>query len=65
MDVRLATELLRKQKVSVKDAAALLNVSEDTFRRNHKSLIRQVSARRQAVEVGDVLAIGEQSDTAT
>jgi hypothetical protein len=59
MDFKLATELVRRQKVSVKEAASLNGISEDTFRRRHSHLIKQVSPRRQAVELADALAIGE------
>jgi len=50
--------LALKQKISVKKAAALNDMSEDTFRRRYKHLIREVSPRRDAVELGDALAIG-------
>ena len=39
-------------------AAQLNAISEETFRRNHPHLIRKVSSRRDAVELGDALAIG-------
>jgi hypothetical protein len=52
------TALELHQKISVKKAAELNNISEDTFRRRHKHLIKPVSPRRDAVELGDALAIG-------
>jgi hypothetical protein len=48
-----------RRKVSVKRAAELNDMSEDSFRRHHAHLIRKVSPRRDAVELGDALAIGE------
>ena len=51
--------LALRQKVSVKKAAALNDMSEDTFRRNHGHLIKKVSQRRDAVELGDALAVGD------
>jgi transcription initiation factor TFIIIB Brf1 subunit/transcription initiation factor TFIIB len=47
-----------RRKISVKEAAKLNGISEDTFRRRYKHLIKQISPRRQAVTLGDVLAIG-------
>jgi hypothetical protein len=48
-----------KKKISVKRAAELSGVSEDTFRRHFSHLIRKISPRRDVVELGDVIAIGE------
>ena len=50
--------LVLKQKISVKKAAALNDMSEDSFRRHYSHLIKQVSPRRDTVELGDALAIG-------
>jgi hypothetical protein len=50
--------LALKQKIPVKRAAALNDMSEDSFRRHYSHLIKQVSPRRDAVELGDALAIG-------
>jgi hypothetical protein len=57
------TWLALKRKVSVKEAAALNNISEDTFRRRYPRLIRQVSPRRDAVELGDALSVGSASES--
>jgi hypothetical protein len=54
----LQPDLALRQKVSVKKAAALNDISEDTFRRRYKHLIKKVSDRRNAVELGDALKIG-------
>jgi hypothetical protein len=48
-----------RKKISVKKAAELNDVSEDTFRRRYGHLIKEISPRRQAVELGDALAIGQ------
>jgi hypothetical protein len=45
----------RRTKVSVPLAAALNNIHEDTFRNEYGHLIKQVSRRRQAVDLGDAL----------
>jgi hypothetical protein len=50
--------LALRQKIPVKEAAQLNTLSEDTFRRRYPHLIRKVSPRRDAVELGDALAIG-------
>ena len=47
--------LARRRKISVREAAALNDVSEATFRRRYPHLIRQISRRRQAVELGDAI----------
>jgi hypothetical protein len=51
--------LERRRKISVKRAAELNDVSEDTFRRRYPHLIRKISPRRDAVELGDALNVGE------
>jgi hypothetical protein len=55
----LELQLELRRKISVKKAAELNNLSEDTFRKNHRHLIRQVSKQRQAVELGDALSVGK------
>jgi hypothetical protein len=45
----------RRTKVSVPFAAALNDIHEDTFRDQYSHLIKQVSRRRQGVELGDAL----------
>jgi len=46
-----------KQKVSVKKAAELNDISEDSFRRHYSHLIRQITPRRGVVELGDAYAL--------
>jgi hypothetical protein len=48
-----------RQKIKVKEAAALNAISEDTFRRYYSHLIKQVAPRCQSVELGAALNIGE------
>jgi hypothetical protein len=48
-----------RRKISVKEAAELNDVSEDTFRRRYPHLIKKISTRRDAVELRDALAAGE------
>jgi hypothetical protein len=52
--------LALRRKISVGEAAELNDVSEDTFRRHYPHLIKKISPRRDAVELGDALAIGNQ-----
>ena len=49
------TPLERRRKIPVSEAAAMNSLSESSFRRHHKHLIRKVSARRDAVALGDAL----------
>jgi hypothetical protein len=56
--------LALKQKIPVKKAAALNDMSEDSFRRHHRHLIKKVSPRRDAVVLGDALAIGQSKSEA-
>jgi hypothetical protein len=63
-DLALETLLARRRKISVRQAAELNDLSEDTFRRRYKHLIKKVSPRRDAVELGDALDVGKQSETA-
>ena len=58
-DAPTPTWLALKQKIPVKKAAELNDMSEDSFRRHYRHLIKKVSPRRDAVELGDALAIGE------
>jgi hypothetical protein len=51
----LSPELRRHQKIRVKDAAKLNAMHEDTFRKEYKHLIKKVSDRVEAVELGDAI----------
>ena len=49
-------DLLRlRRKISVREAAALNDISEATFRRRFSHLVRKISPRRDVVELGDAL----------
>jgi hypothetical protein len=52
----------RKRKISVAEAAEFNDVHEDTFRRNFPHLIRRIGKRRQAVELGDAIALPPPED---
>jgi hypothetical protein len=49
------TALDLERHISVKQAAELKGVSQDTFKRHYAHLIRQVSPRRQTVKMRDLL----------
>jgi hypothetical protein len=51
--------LALRRKIPVIEAAELNNLSEDSFRRHYPHLIKKVSPRRDAVELGDALAVGK------
>jgi DeoR/GlpR family transcriptional regulator of sugar metabolism len=55
----LSDWLALKKKIKVREAAELNGVSEETFRRHYSHLIKKLSPRRDGVELGDALAIGE------
>jgi hypothetical protein len=44
-----------RKKITVAEAAELNGLSLATFRRHHKHLIRKISIRRTAVELGDAI----------
>jgi hypothetical protein len=47
--------LERRKKIRVSEAAALNDLSEASFRRHYKHLIRKITPRRDAVELGDAI----------
>ena len=49
------TEIERRQKIKVKKAAELNDLSEASFRRHYRHLIRKITPRRDAVELGDAI----------
>jgi hypothetical protein len=57
----LTPEQERRRLVTISQAADILAVSEDTFRRQYSHLIKTISPRRRAVALGDVfdIAAGE------
>jgi len=51
----LSPELQRHQKIRVEDAARLNAMCPDTFKKFYGHLIRKVSDRVEAVELGDAI----------
>jgi hypothetical protein len=45
----------RRKKLTVREAAKLNTLSEDTFRRHYGHLIKKISPRRDVVELGDAI----------
>jgi hypothetical protein len=56
----LPANLALRQRISVKKAAELNDISEDTLRRRYPQIIKKASPRRDVIELGDALAIGTQ-----
>lgn len=56
-DLAYLTPLDLKSRINVKTAAALNDLSEASFRRHYPHLIRKITPRRDAVELGDALAL--------
>jgi hypothetical protein len=52
--VKLSAEMERRRMVPVPQAAEIKAISEDSFRRHFRHLIRQITPRRQAVMLGDL-----------
>ena len=48
-----------RRRIPVQEAAAVLGIHEDTFRKHYPDLIRRVGPRLDRVELGAVLAIGK------
>ena len=46
-----------KRKITTREAAELNGVSEDMFKRHYRHLIRKIGPRRNAVELGDAIAL--------
>jgi hypothetical protein len=49
------TPIERRKKIGVKEAADLNDLSEASFRRHYSHLIRKITPRRDAVELGDAI----------
>ena len=45
----------RRRKINVREAAALNDLSEATFRRHYGHLIRKITPRRDAVDLCDAI----------
>jgi len=61
--VSLPEAVVLRRKISVQEAAAMVGVHEDTFRKHFPHLIKRVGPRLDRVTLGDAIAIG-QSKTA-
>jgi hypothetical protein len=57
IDAAALGPLALKIKVSVPTAAAINNVHAATFKRKYPHLIRKISKRREAVELGDAITL--------
>jgi hypothetical protein len=55
----LSPDLTRHRKISVQEAADIVDVHEDTFRKHFSHLIKKIGPRLDRVELADVLAIGK------
>ena len=55
----LSPDLTRHRKISVQEAADIVAVHEDTFRKHFGHLIKKVGPRLDRVELADVFSIGK------
>jgi hypothetical protein len=53
--IKLSLEMERRRMIPVPQAAEMKAISEDSFRRHFKHLIRQITPRRQGVMLGDLI----------
>jgi hypothetical protein len=53
--IQLSLNLERGRIIPVPQAAEIMGVSADTFRRHYGHLIRKLSPRRNGVRLGDVI----------
>ena len=54
---KLSDDLARRRKISVPEAAAILNVHPDTFKKHYPNLVQKIGPRLERVNLADVLAI--------
>jgi hypothetical protein len=54
-EIKLTPEQEKRRRISVREAARLRGISEDTFRRHFGHLIEKITPRRLVVRLGDVL----------
>ena len=59
VDIPLPEAIALRRKISVQQAASMIGVHEDTFRKHFPHLIRRVGPRLDRVTLGAVLAIGQ------
>jgi hypothetical protein len=53
--LELTPEQERRRRISVREAARLKGISEDTFKRHFGHQIEKLTPRRNVVRLGDVL----------
>lgn len=53
--IALPPDLERRRRISVRQAAELKGISEESFRRHFRNLIEQTTPGRQTVRLADVL----------
>jgi len=58
VDTALPDAIMLRRQISVQQAANLVALHEDTFRKHFGHLIRRVGPRLERCVLGDVLAIG-------
>jgi predicted ArsR family transcriptional regulator len=55
----LSETLALRRKISVSEAAGLLDIHHQTFRKHYPHLIERVGPRLERVQLGKVLSLGE------
>jgi len=63
IDIPLPEAVALRRKISEQEAASMVGIHEDTFRKHSPHLIKRVGPRLDRVTLGDALKIG-QSKTA-
>jgi hypothetical protein len=53
--IELTPEQEKRRRISVKQAAELKGISEDSFRRHYSHLIQKTTPRRDTCQLGSVL----------
>jgi len=59
----LPETILLRRRVPVKEGAALLDMHEDTLRKNHPEVIEKYGPRLERVEIGRILELGRAKTT--
>jgi len=63
VNIPLPEAVALRRKISVQEAAAMVGVHEDTFRKYYPHLIKRVGPRLSRVVLADALAIGQPKTT--
>jgi hypothetical protein len=64
VDIPLPEAIALRRKISVQEAASMVGVHEDTFRKHYPKLIKKIGPRLDRVTLGDVLALGQSKTVA-